>query len=190
MGNDNGDRLVCNWFGGIYWNLVDSAIAVPEVSGDGAGEGDDSEAGVQAGVVEAGEGEDGDGGCEPEQLLAKFVTGAQLMSGGEQGVLQQFVERGDAKSGRENWMTSGCRRVVFGGVVGDFRAVQCLIEIQLSSGGCSGVATGAYGGCEAGVGSECCGESFESLEFFFQQLQLFSVLFVKASGVLPAGESG
>ncbi|MGV2336790.1 MAG UNVERIFIED_CONTAM: hypothetical protein LVR18_22725 [Planctomycetaceae bacterium] len=70
------------------------------------------------------------------------------------------------------------------------RCVGCVVEIQLCSGSSSGVASGADCGGEAGVFCQGCGESFKSLEFLFQQLQLFGVLLVEQRCVLPADQAG
>ncbi|MFM7058016.1 MAG: hypothetical protein ACKO2P_13945 [Planctomycetota bacterium] len=50
--------------------------------------------------------------------------------------------------------------------------------------------TGADGCEKFRVSSECCGESFEALEFVFELLQFASVLLVSLCGELPADESG
>jgi len=113
-----------------------------------------------------------------------------MVGGGQEKVMQQFVECWDAKSSWENWMAAGIRGHFLGVAAVVIGAVECVVEIQLCSGGSRGVCSGADGGGEAGVVGEGFGESFQSLEFQFEQLQLICVLLAEERCLLPADEAG
>lgn len=187
FGNDSRDRRVCNWFGLIYWNLVYSAIAAAELEEEGEGSGGDEPCCLEARVVEAGEGEQGEQCCEPHQPMAELGVAGELISDREQRVVQQLGETRDPETGHKGSIGGACLL----GLERGFRLCdrQGDFQPELISGGGGCMATIANGGKELGVGSERGSQSFQTLQFKFQLVQFGCVLLLELRGMVPADES-
>lgn len=165
-----------------------SAIAAAELDEECEWGGDDEPGCLEARVVEAGEGEQGEQCCKPHQLMAELGVACELIGDREQRVVQQLGETRDPETGSKGCVGGKCLL----GLEREFGLCdrQRGFEPELASGGSCSMATITHGGKEIRVGCKCGRQSLQALQFKFQLVQFGGMLPMQLSGLVPANESG